>query len=252
MSLTTNQKQHILEAHEALKNRGMVFLAGRENGKTRIATRLQELKPVASGPGRFTLRARHEEDNEIEFVTNIFYGRSDKVTPYTFMRQILASQGIKPGYGFWEVTKSFENMLVENYERGRVIALAIDNAELLPERTYTVLKMLNEMRRNKKDIGCAVLVSGRFEKMRMPIPFLKRCTEIQVGPITATSEIAQLIETHWPGEASGFTEEALRRVKSQCETTLEIREAISRIVRKKRVLAMDEVNLELVNLALAA
>ncbi len=251
MSLTPQQKLNVIEAHGALKSRGMVYFSGRQNGKTRAISRTLETVPVAEGR-RTTLRARHKEDNDIEFVSGIFYGRSDKITPYSFMRTIIQTLGQKPARGFWEITTQFSDMLWNDFERQqRVLCLSVDNAELLCARAYTILKYLNEIRRERKDIGCAVMLAGEYGMMKMPMPFLKRCTEIEVGRISA-EDIAQLIETHWPGEASGFTKPAIERILYQSETTLEVRQNLSRVIAKRRAIDEEIVDVDIVNLALAA
>lgn len=252
MSLTTNQKQHIIEAHEALKNRGIVYLSGRNNGKTRVISRLSEHVPTPGGHGTKTLRPRHAEDHEITFVEGLFYCRSDRANPYTFMRVILQELGEKRPHTFFETLHTFQDVLWnEFYRQDRVLALSIDNGDLLCEKAFTVLKYLNEMRRERKEYGCAAVIAGEFGRMRMPLEFLKRSTEIQIGPINAASDIAMLIETHYPGQASSFTPDALRRIQSVSETTLELRHNISKVIRKRHR-AEDAIDADLVTLALAA
>lgn len=252
MSLTSNQKEHLIECYDALKNRGLVYLSGAQNGKTRVITRLTESHIEQVG-NRTTIRPRHSEDNEVVFVRDAFYLRSDKVTPCVYMRLILKSLGIRPEWGFFELLKQYERILWEDfYKQGKVLCIAVDNAELLCEKSYTVFKYLNEFRRDRKDYGTACVLAGEFGKMRMPIPFLKRTTEIRVGPITAVTDLAQMIETHYPGLASSFHDAALRKINSNYATTLEKRQAVAQVIRKMRTTRSDEVDVDLVNLALAA
>jgi hypothetical protein len=240
---TAQQRKHVMTAYEKIKNREMVYLAGGPNGKTMMVHYAIESNRL--------VQAKHPEDNSIRFLKGLGYGRSDVMTIYSVMRQVLQALSIKPAHGHWNLQKQFEDQLAERNAKREVVCISCDNSDLLPARAYTIFKHLNELRVDQKNVGCAVLVAGQFSKMKMPIEFFYRCTELKIEKLYP-ADLATLIDMHWPGMSRSFDEKAIECILSNSnQSLLEARRHLELVIRKKREYDMDKVTLPLVHRALA-
>jgi hypothetical protein len=240
------------EIQDAIKRRQIAFLSGRPNGKTHVYHRAQEQVAVKSGSiYRLKPRDPHPEDNQIEFVTDIAFPQSSRIIATTIMRQVIGLYGLRVPQGTHMVIRRFRSLLEEFYHQDKILCIAFDNAELIPERGYSILKYMNEFRYKGLDIGTAVLLSGEYARMRMPYEFLKRTTEIPVGKLDAMEDVIALIETHFPGMRSMFTEQDLNVIQAY-PTTIEQRDAAQRALQRARRLRKDRLTIELPQLAKVA
>jgi hypothetical protein len=248
MSLTPTQRRNALDIQDGLKSRGIIFINGRNDGKTRIFSRVIENKFTPEGPRvAMQQRARHPEDQDIVFVIDAVFPRADKITITGMKRQILAAFGMSSMRMACHVETAFRELLVDHAKANKMICIAYDNAELIAAKGFTVLKHLNEIRYDHKDVGVAILLSGEQSRMKMPFAFYKRTVEIEVGRFNAATDILALIDAKWPGMSGHFTPEALSAVQAH-GTTLEMEAAARKAIRKMRSLRQDTVTRETVEL----
>lgn len=234
--LTATQRQFLLESQEAIENREIVFLKGFSDGKTRIINALQSVTQK-SGP-------RHPENPRIEFFRHLQWAASDKISPAGIKRQVLYAAGM--GYITLphKLGKAWDEFLRASAKDGVVPTLAVDNAELLCEKAFSVIKDLNEHYepRSKKNIGMAVVFAGRYGAIKAPASFLKFCYEVQVARISE-HEVRELIENNFAGYADVFTDRALRALAA-LETTLDIHAVTRRSIQAKKELRMTLIDVD--------
>lgn len=254
MALTTKQREELYDIQQELEARKMVMLTGPSNGKTYVHHRIQEvIGKRDERTGRIGTTPRHKENNTVEFLDKV-------IIPYrmssmaTLMRQVIAWYGRKTTYDFYNTSLRFEGTLLEAKERGQIICLAIDNAELLGPTGYTVLKALNEYRSTEKheDIGVSVLLSFHGVPKKVPLAFLRRCSEHRIGKIMV-DEVAELIESAYPNTIGLWDQQSLIKL-AKAENTLHARATIEKCMNKRRELGYRTIEPTLVerNLALAA
>jgi hypothetical protein len=243
MSLTIAQKGIINKAYESLKQREPVFLSGTRNGKTYSMYRLIEATDTMENrisrdehkltrSRRGDVIKRHAEDPELVFLEHVRFPRVDRMSTESVMRQVLQACGFPlsiRSMNVYEIRKAFVEALYAARESNEVYCLAIDNAENLPERAYTIIKEINELRHRGKDIGLSVAISGYYEKMKMPYWFHDMCHEIVVAKISDIADIRTFIENTYPAQAHLFGPAAIRQLQ-RCQTTGLMRKAIRQMV----------------------
>jgi len=241
-------------AEESLRERKMVYLAGQPNGKTSIMWKIiGELAVDDKGSLIERIAPRRAGDYEVMILPKVTLPRSDRMTIQFLQRQILQACGDPTAKTLpqYQLTDKYIS-LMEGLRARRVIAcVAIDNAELLPEKAFTVLKAMHELQIKGEKVGISVLIAGRYGKIRMPGSFLQHCNEIQIGKISHDEEIRELIQTHFPTEVQNFSDPALRRITRHCETTLQVIRAARMAIAERRRLRDTEIDTETVDTVLS-
>lgn len=242
------------EAEEALRHRKMVYLAGQPNGKTSIMWKIiGELAVDEKGSLIEHIPAKRSGENEVVILPKVAMPRADRLTIVHVMRQVLQASGEKAGHHLsqYNLYEKYYGLMHELRKRRTIICIAIDNAELLGEKAFTILKHLNELQNRGERIGISVLIAGRFGKIRFPGSFLQHCDEIQIGKISHDEEIRELIQTHFPQEIGYFSDPALRRITRQCETTLQVIRAAKMAIAERKRLRDTEIGTETVDMVLS-
>ncbi len=230
--LTATQREFLNETQQALLERGFVHLHAFSDGKT---TTMDVLRSAFEKSNR-----KHEENYTLEFYTHLDWKRSDKLTTSTIQRQILFQAGVDDPKNKWihnagQLWKAWKDFLERCEEKRIIPVIAIDNAEALCYRAYSVMKELNEYYhpKLKKRIGTAILFSGRYGEIKAPHSILHYCTEIFMTRITA-NEIDELLQFHFNSYSKIFTQDAMEEL-AMCETTLEIHSTSRRAIQFKKL-----------------
>jgi hypothetical protein len=232
--LTRTQREIALKIYQSLQAREVVQLTGIRNGKTYSMSRLIDhcytyesgavLKPVLQRS-----QIGHSEDRKIAIIEHVaFPTRGDRCSVENLMRQILRAAGHKlhpHNCDAYTVRHDFMTILYDLTNAGYTMCLAIDNAELYPERIYTVLKEINELRYRGKNIGMGIVMSGLYEKMKTPYWWNELAVEIPVAKINGVDEIQQFLQTHYPAEAHLFKPSAIKQLQRAATTGIMRRSA---------------------------
>jgi len=223
---TTQSQRAIMESiTEGLRNREVVCMWGNQpNGKSHVFYNL-----VSSLSG-FERSAFSQERKPERFTIDILPGieppsRGNADSFKVMQRQILESYGVPI-----RRTKRYSSLidlLIQLREARIMPTLALDGVEILPEKGFVLYQKLNELRdhRTGERIGPAALLSGNFNKRRMPPNFWKHIKDVQVRRVSQ-AEIAEFISYLDPQYRDSFTPQALKKL-ADCSSTLEM----SRIAR---------------------
>lgn len=238
------QKQIRSEVEAGLRGREIVALWGKPNGKTHTFWQVW-LKYMIANEGKAEIKRNHDENFSVEILPNVKpSGKQLRVE--SMKRQILESYGYRNAryMADFDVRKEFRKLLDRLYDARVIPCIAMDNAELMPERAYRILKELNEERTSKgKRGGVAVLLSGEFSKRKMPPNFWMHCTEINIGKVTAEEMqefIANLVGAHYAG---GFKAPAIKRLL-ECSSSLEMRNLVVKAARDMSEGVLEDVGAE--------
>lgn len=247
MNLTDKQRSLAADIHAELKARELVCVFGRENGKTRALDTLFEsvVKPEATKILLYPRRNVLESPDGLVFVRDLSIPRPDAITITNVKRQILAALGVKAGRYGHDVETAFRSTLLSFAKSGRIIVVQIDNVELYNWRLLTVLKHINELRAEGKQIGAAALVAGKYDARKFPQSFLKRCARFDVSAKMSAAEARAFIDSVAPGESKYFTQQALDIVLNE-GTMTDKKALVKSIVKERKALFMEETNAELV------
>lgn len=235
------QKQIRSEVESGLRSREIVSLWGKPNGKTHTFWQVW-LQHVIANEGKAEIKRNHAENFTVEILPNVKIGGKNLRTD-SMKRQILETYGYRNARWMSDIDmrKEYRKLLDRLYDARIIPCIAMDNAELMPEKGYTILKELNEERTTKgKRGGVAVLLAGEFSKRKMPPNFWMHCTEINIGKVTAeemTEFIADLVGAHY---ASGFKAPAIKRLL-ECGSTLEMSRYIKLAAKDMSEGVLDEV-----------
>jgi len=243
--LTKTQIESFRDAGEALQERKPVLLTGNSNGKTTILhSALEVLGQRDEKTGFYSTNPRHPEDRTIDFY-RVYLGYNSHLPQV--MKMVLAFSGRKPKRFAADAVMQYDDFMREMSQKGRAVCLAVDNAELLPARAYTVLKALNEYHDplTRKSIGAGLLIAGNITKLKkMPASFMLRAKEILVGRI-GVDEITGLIEALYPHEIRWFGADAMKRI-AVCNTTLQMKSVIERCVADRKRYRLTEIGRDMV------
>jgi hypothetical protein len=250
MALTSSQIESFRLAGEALQERKPVLLTGNSNGKTTILhSALEVLGQRDERTGGYSSNPKHPEDRTIDF--HRVYIPSYATVP-SMMRQIMTFAKIKPKGGAANVVMRFDEYMRDSAKNNRSVCLAVDNAEMLGPRAYTILKALHEYHDpiSRKSIGTGLLIAGDITKLkRMPSSFMLRATEILVGKVGA-QEIVELIDALHPGNSHWFDEGSIKRL-IVCRTTLQMKSVIERCVADRKRYRLTQISPDLIEEKLA-
>lgn len=261
MQLTTSQQEQFATAQSALESGQPVLITGKSNGKTRLIhvaleTLAQKVTRSSNGAnvpeGLYLGRVRHSENKRIEFMTRA-YLPTNNITVPGMMKQVLAAHGELVPHGIPGAVKRFDEMVRSLADNGRMIALAIDNTELLSPKAFTVLKALNEYYdpARQRSVGVGLMLAATPKAMkRMPMSFLLRCAELRIGRVT-NEEIAELIDALFPAKRHLFTPRAMQHL-AKCETNLELRHVIERSIAEQSRYRLKEIDFDVVEEKIAA
>lgn len=252
---TATQATLMRDVIRSLQAREMCVISGREDGKTRMHYHVVDALGEYDSSrisNHIKLASKHRENPEVIVLPNITFQRTAIVTAPWLMRQILRHCGFMnvshlPSY---ELKDRFNEFLLDLYSKNIVLSVAVDNAELLSARAFTVLKELNELMVDKKEVGIASLIAGQVMRMKCDIAFLRHSTEIQLAKI-GQNEIRDLLAAHFPSELQHFTDKAVQRI-SQEQTLLEMIQFSKRLVETKRINKMRAIDEHVIELAKAA
>jgi hypothetical protein len=248
---TDKQKSLASDIHSELKAREMVCVFGRENGKTRALDTLFE-SIVTNDSGKLVLYPRRnvlESPDGLVFIRDLAIPRPDAITVTNIKRQILAALGVKAGRYGYDVETAFRTTLLAFAKSGRTIVVQIDNIELHNWRLLTIIKHINELRAEGKQIGAAALLAGKYDARKFPQSFLKRCSRFEVSAKMSVAEVKAFIDSVAPGESKFFTAQALDIVLNE-GTMTDKKRLVKNIVKERKALFMDEANAELVTAAI--
>lgn len=227
------------EIEEGLRNREIVTLWGMQpNGKTHIYQRVWNALMIdIDGVDYTRIRSHHPENPRLDILPNVeISGLSKHLTVEKIMRYIMQSYKYEKAdhMANYELRREFKKLMRSLRELYVIPVLAMDNIELMPERGYSIIKSLNEMRIDGKPSGVAALLSGDFTRRKMPPNFWAHCHEICVGKITF-GEMAEFInQLVGPQYAMRFTPAAVEKLMSECSSTLEMAKIIQRSARAGR------------------
>jgi len=247
---TPNQKRLALDVQKAVAERRIVYLSGRNNGKTRILNAVQE-KVFDMEKANITMRARKDDgtDYSVIYVDKIHFTQQQAITESSLMRQILGHLGFKAGRETYKVEIMFHNFLLELKKRKQVLCLVLDNAELLSKRAYSILKYFHEYRDHKTNsfIGPSLLLAGEYQYLKMPMAFRKKTFEIRVDRFNNEEEILTMIDSNWPGMRVHFqaSKHAMQLLKEH-ETMLEIAAAAEAAIREMKRLRLNEITADMI------
>lgn len=239
----------------SLQEREIAVLKGREDGKTRmhyhVVNALAEYSSERIERHIF-ISSKQKQTDDVIILPNIRFDRTTKVTEAWLSRQIMQHCGHKSvkwlsGY---ELTEKFNEFLLELANKGVILAVAVDNAELLSERSFTVIKAMNELVIDKVEVGIAALLAGQVMKMNCTPGFMRHTREFQVGKI-GTEEIRDMLATHFPNEAGNITTRVIERI-GQEETMLEMVQYTRKLIEISRDNKIRHINEEVIQLAKAA
>lgn len=242
---TLSQRAISKQIRDSLTKREMVCLWGNPNGKTNVFYEMMGKMSIGvDGKLRSMLKASHSENYTLEFLEGVEVPmRSDRVCADIVRRQILRSYGTRPKHDL-EMRRQYIHLLADLETAKIMPVVAMDEIQLLPERGFSVVKVLNEQHVGGKQAGPAFLLSGVFSKRRMPPNFWAHCKEVQIGKIKP-SEVQEFIETIEPGSARFFTANAHKKL-SECATTLEMSAQVRRAIEYFRDKELADISSEVI------
>lgn len=261
MGLTRSQITQFRKVEEQIKARGIAWLTGGPNGKTKL---LHQALEVLAGndqrlvftpdgkvaPQGYVSRRRHPEDAAIEYFPRIYFSRQ-ALTPQHVMRQVLTHARIEHGNHTAQVVQAFDSLLLQAAKENRVLSLAVDNAELLPGGAFTILKALNEYHdpRSRRPIGMGVMIAGDTTNKkfweRIPPSFRVRCHEVLMDKI-APEEMPELIEAMHPGQSHYFDRAGLIKLAG-LNSLVEMKRAIDASLAERKEYKYSTIGADLVD-----
>lgn len=261
-SATASQKALAHKIMKSLQERQMTILTGREDGKTRVhysvvgALGIYDQREIyrhiyPHGERPIVAKTQHSEDPDVIILPSVKL-HSQTINPQRAIRQIMGSCGVSvPHYLSADaLDRRWNDLLIDLYSRNIILAIAVDNAELLPGKAFGVIKELNELQVKKMDVGIAALIAGQTHRMKCDLAFRRHSIEHQVGKITV-EEMLQLVQTHFPIEAPSFTRPVLERISKE-ETVLDMIHLARRLVETKRENRLPKIDNDVLILAKAA
>ncbi|HEY3874070.1 MAG TPA: hypothetical protein VGM92_01215 [Candidatus Kapabacteria bacterium] len=245
MALTTGQILSFEAAGEGIQEGKPVILTGKSNGKTTVLhTALEVLGQRDERTGGISTSPKHPEDKVIDFF-RVYFPPMPSL-PNT-MRQVLAFAKVRPKHCSADVVMQYDDFMRGMAKANRAVCLAVDNAELIPGRAYTVLKALNEYRDplSRKTIGAGILIAGDITKLKnIPPSFLIRAKEVLIGKISE-KEIVELIESLHPGQSQWFDRKAISQI-NLLRTTLQMKSVIDQTLYERRRYRLTNISEEAV------
>lgn len=227
MQLTSSQIETFRKIEKALRARKIVLLTGESNGKTTI---LQEFLTRYSNPKRVAISLSTRPSlNSLVLCCPVHFADACRTRPQQAMKQVLKALGIDCKREHTQIQKAFILTMRQLERRGHLVAVLVDDCELLSSQALSALKIINEIRdpETLRSIGVSVLLSGNRTAYKAFGPnFLDRCVEVNLERLSK-EELSDFAKSVSPDRTSRVSQETVE-VLSRCQTTLQVKSILER------------------------
>jgi hypothetical protein len=231
MTPIRSQKKIADRSTATLKERGISLITGIRNGKTVSMYAMMEAHTTLE-----EFQKKHPiyyREPKLVFVEHVRFAPHKKTAPESIMRMVLQALGIHSKYyNTYDVRTTFADEMLKAQSNNIQYVIPIDNAENLRAEDYTSIKVLNEFRSKKHDVGLAFVIAGQRPAMfRMPYWFHEISDEIVIDK-AAADEIATIIDELYPEEKKYLYPHIV--TLSECATTGVMKKVMRRMVSDVR------------------